>query len=753
MGTLNPDIPSKELTQALENAAALMPVLSKAEGRSMKKRLLTPEILLLAFLRMPDSAACRILTRFAETRGFKLADLENEVENRARIRFGRDVDFAFVDENEQRVPLSEETLILIDEGRAIAQANDEVWVGTEHALAAMTQAGVSTARLLQRRGITPRAMTDFLSDRTLSKRTTTRNWVILAQKGEVTPVYFREALLRDLLTVLSLVTDRHVILVGPPGAGKRTLVYSLALLIAEGKGPVLSPAEGPEGLKAVIEIVEPALLDNPPAAVKSGLRRARGGILFIPNIHRFFGGVVHAQFPKAEKPLQKAFFDEQVVIIGTTTETGYKSRLQESPALVEHSHVLRVPPASVDETVAVLTTLKPRFETDYALTIADEGLRTAASLAGRYLSGTALPGAAVQLVHRACALVRASTQKQLAFRHKVTSDAKVDADDVSLAVSLMTGIPVSKLGTDERTRYAQMVEHIHRRIIGQDEAVLAVSRAVKTARVGLKDPRRPIGSFLFLGPTGVGKTELAKALAEFLFGSEEALIAIDMSEYMDESAVNRLIGAPPGYVGFEGGGQLTDRVLQTPYTVVLFDEAEKAHRRVMDVLLQIMEEGRLTDGQGRTASFSEAVIIMTSNLGAEQLADPELGDQAPEVRNGVAMEAVKKHFRPEFLNRLDAIVTFHPLSPENLRAILDLLLQKEVGMVAERGLTLEVSQAARTWLLAQNEHPEWGARPLRRIIQRHLREPLAETLLAADPKPGTTVQVDVGADGPVLSLS
>jgi ATP-dependent Clp protease ATP-binding subunit ClpC len=730
MGTLNPDIPSKELTQALESAAALM--------RSMKKRILTPEILLLALIRMPDSAAYRILQRFAETRGFKLADLENEVEHRARTRIGRDVDFAFVDENEQRVSLSEETLILIDEGHTIAQANDEVWVGTEHALAAMVQAGVSTASLLQRRGITPRAMTDFLSDRTLSKRTTTRNWVILARKGEVTPVYFREALLRDLITVLSLVTNRHVILVGPPGAGKRTLVYSLALLIAEGKGP--------EGLKSVIEITESALLDNPPIAVKSGLRRAKGGILFIPNIHRFFGGLIHAQFPKAEKPLQKAFFDEQVAIIGTTTDTDYKSRLQESPAVVEHSHVLRVPPASVEETVAILRTLKPHLEADYALSIADESLQPAAVASERYLSGTALPGAAVQLVHRACALVRTSTQEHLAFRPEVASDDRVEADDVSLAVSLMTGIPVSKLGTDERTRYAQMVEHIHRRIIGQDEAVLAVSRAVKTARVGLKDPKRPIGSFLFLGPTGVGKTELAKALAEFLFSSEEALIAIDMSEYMDESAVNRLIGAPPGYVGFEGGGQLTDRILQTPYTVVLFDEAEKAHPRVMDVLLQIMEEGRLTDGQGRTASFGEAVIIMTSNLGAGQLADPGLGDRAREL----AMEAVKRHFRPEFLNRLDAIVTFHPLSDENLRAILDLMLKKEVELVAERGLTLEVSQAARTWLLAQNEHPEWGARPLRRIIRRHLREPLADYLLAADPKPGTTVRVDAGADGLTL---
>jgi len=735
MGTLNPDIPSKELTLALESAAAL--------GRSMKKHLLTPEILLLAFLRMPDSAACRILHHLAETRGFKLADLENEVENRARTRIGRDVDFYFVDGNQQRVPLSEETLTVMDEGLTIAQAMDEVWVGTEHALAAMTQAGASTAGLLQRRGITPRAMTDLLSDQALSKRTTTHDWVALARKGEATPVYFREALLRELITTLSLVANRHVILVGPPGAGKRTLVYSLALLIAEGKGP-----EGlnSEPLKAVIEIAEPALLNNPPMAVKSGLRQAQGGILFIPNIHRFFGGLVHAQFPKAEQPLQKAFFDEQVAIIGTTTEADYKSRLQESPVVVEHSHVLRVPPASVDETVAILRTLKSRFEADYALTIADESLRTAALLAGRYLSGTALPGAAVQLLHRACALVRMSTQEHLAFRPKVASDAGVDADDVSLAASLMTGIPVSKLGTDERTRYARMVEHLHQRIIGQDEAVLAVSRAVKTARVGLKDPRRPIGSFLFLGPTGVGKTELAKALAEFLFGSEEALIAMDMSEYMDESAINRLIGAPPGYVGFEGGGQLTDRALQTPYTVVLFDEAEKAHPRVMDVLLQIMEEGRLTDGQGRTASFSEAVIIMTSNLGAEQLADPELGDSAREL----AMEAVKRHFRPEFLNRLDAIVTFHPLSPENLRAILDLMLEKEVELVAERGLTLEVSQAARTWLLAQNEHPEWGARPLRRIIQRHLREPLADYLLAADPQPGTTVRVDSGADGLTL---
>jgi len=302
---------------------------------------------------------------------------------------------------------------------------------------------------------------------------------------------------------------------------------------------------------------------------------------------------------------------------------------------------------------------------------------------------------------------------------------------------------VRKLGSDERTRYARMVEHLHQRIIGQEEAVLAVSRAVKMARVGLKDPRRPIGSFLFLGPTGVGKTELAKALADFLFGSEEALVALDMSEYQKDDSVNRLIGAPPGYVGHESGGQLTDRVRQTPYTVVLFDEAEKAHPRVLDVLLQVMEEGRLTDGRGRTVSFSETVIILTSNLGAKYLTNPSLGEAGREM----ALAEVKAHFRPEFLNRLDEIVLFHPLSKEQLRAILDLMIEKEAKLAAGRGLRLEVSEDARSWLLAQNEHPEWGARPLRRILQRHIREPLADYLLKTGSGADTVVRVDAREDG------
>jgi ATP-dependent Clp protease ATP-binding subunit ClpB len=294
-----------------------------------------------------------------------------------------------------------------------------------------------------------------------------------------------------------------------------------------------------------------------------------------------------------------------------------------------------------------------------------------------------------------------------------------------------------------------MVEHIHQRIIGQDEAVLAVSRAIKTARVGLKDPRRPTGSFLFLGPTGVGKTELAKALAEFLFGDEDVSVELDMSEYQNEASVNRLIGAPPGYIGYEGGGQLTDAVREQPYTVVLFDEVEKAHSRVVDVLLQVMEEGRLTDGQGRTVSFGETVIILTSNLGSQHLGEPIITDP---IRDRVMAE-VNRHFRPEFLNRLDEIILFHPLTAEQLRLILGLMLKKEQKLLDTRDLTLKVSEGARTWLLAQNEHPEWGARPLRRIIRRWVREPLADYLLEVDPPPGTVVRLDVGEHGVDFSYS
>jgi ATP-dependent Clp protease ATP-binding subunit ClpC len=724
-GTLNPKIPSKELTLALNSASARM--------KDLKKRVLTPEALLFTFVEMEDVAANKLLKGLLKSRGHRWDRFAGEISGLAHERIAPDVDFHWVTDSGQRVPLSDELLIVIDEALTLAQARDEIYAGTEHALVGMTHTKVSTNRLLERYGITQQAVQETLAERAVARSSTITDYVALAEQGEVTPVYFREELLRDLAGLLTLATDRHVILVGPNGVGKRTLVYSLALLIAEGKGP--------PSLRTVVEINEEALLDNAKLAMQSGLRRAKGGVLFVPHIARFFGGF-RADFPEAAgKELQKAFFGsgDDAVIIGTATENEYTERLEPSAAISGHTHALRVEATSVDETTAILDIVKPRFESDYDLTIATDSLSETARLAGRYLTTAPLPASAVHLLHRACAIVKMSTQSDITIKPDVPSDKTLDAEDVMVTVSQMTGIPVNRLGAEERARYAHMVEHLRRRIIGQDDAVLAVSRAVKTARVGLKDPKRPIGSFFFLGPTGVGKTELAKALAEFMFGTEDSMIVLDMSEYQEENAVNRLIGAPPGYVGYEAGGQLTDKVSAMPYSVVLFDEVEKAHLRVLDVLLQILEEGRLTDGKGNSISFSETVIILTSNIGSQYLVDASLSFA---FARDAAESDLKQHFRPEFLNRLDDIIFFNALNNNDLRQILDLMLKKEEELVTGRDLRIDVSETARAWLLRQNEHPEWGARPLRRIIQKHIREPLADRLLNDAPPPGSTVRIE-----------
>lgn len=721
-GTLSSKIPAQDLNQALNYAVGLM--------RSKRKRVMTAEMLLLAFVKMPDTEAHRLLRDFSAERGFNWATFEKNVEHAASERLAADVNFDFLADSQERIPLGDDVLVVLDEGLTIAKSRDEAWCGTAHALAVMPEARVGTASLLNRLGITQRAVLDAMGKPSLATGATAIDHVALAKNGQMAPVYFRDELLRELVNLLSMTQQRHVILVGPSGVGKRSLVLSLAQLMAEGKGPV--------GLKSVAQMNERALLDDALTSLQAGLRLGRGGILFIPDIARFFGGF-RADFPeRAGNELQKALFADEVVIIGTASEGRYNDRLASATAVVEHSRVLKVPPATLAETTEILTVLRPTFQADYSLSIVDESLAEAARLAGRYYTAEPLPGAAVHLLHRTCAMLRMSVTGTEDAAAKV--DNQLDPEDVMVAASLLTGIPVTHMGADERDRYANMVEHLHKRIIGQQEAVVALSRAVKMARVGLKDPKRPIGSFLFLGPTGVGKTELAKALAEFMFGTEEAMITLDMSEYMEDASVNRLIGSPPGYVGHEAGGQLTDAVKNRPYSVVLFDEVEKASVKVFDVLLQVMEEGRLTSGQGETVSFSECVIIMTSNIGGRYLADPELSETAARE---AADQALKTHFRPEFLNRLDEIIYFHLLTPENMRDILELLLQKEENLMASRKLRLELAEEAKTWLLAQNDHPEWGARPLRRIIQKHIREPMADFLLQQEPLAGTTIKVDV----------
>jgi ATP-dependent Clp protease ATP-binding subunit ClpC len=723
MNTLNPNIPNAELARLMTTAAGKM--------GQFKVKLLTPQLLLYTFLEEHESAAYQILQQLRQQRGFDWDDFSRRTEMMARHTAGHDAQFNFTDDFGKDIPLADEMLVVLDEGLTIAQAREGLKVGSGHALAAMAQHNVTTYAVLNRIGVTPAAVTALLEDVAQNGTPILHDFIQEAQEGKALPVYQRTKLLQEMLNLLALTQRRHMILVGPEGAGKRTLGYSLAQLLAEKKGS--------ENLRSFVQINETALLENPLAAMRAGLRRASGGILFVPGIDRFFGDRLRAKFPEqVNRELHKALVGNEQVIIGTAAPTAYEL-LSRERLIRERTHRLDVPAATREEAIALSGFHKQRLEQEYEIEVLPEALETAVNLAGQYIKSTVLPASAVQLADRASALVSMVSKGHPIPLESVQDDGRLDSEDVMIAASQITKIPITKLSQDEQGRYANMVEHIHERIIGQEEAIMAVSRAVKTARVGLRDPKRPIGSFLFLGPSGVGKSELAKTLAEFMFGSEEAMLTLDMSEYQEEASVNRLIGAPPGYVGFEGGGQLTDFVRQKPYTVVLLDEVEKAHPRVLDVLLQVMDEGRLTDGQGRLATFSETVIIMTSNLGAYHMLTPVIGEREREL----VLAEVRRFFRPEFLNRLDDVILFHQLRPDQLSRILDLMLKKEFKQAGQQGILLTVDKEAREWLLAQNDQPEFGARPLRRIIARHLREPLADFLLEQTSR-DTAMTVNVG---------
>lgn len=724
MSVLNPNIPTPELAKLMTTAA------SKMSQSDLK--FLTTQLLLNTFLEEKEAIANQILKRLHNQRGFDWDDFARRVSMMVQHTPGRDAAFDFTDDFGKDIPLAEEMLIVLDEALSIAQVRDELKVNSGHALAAMAQQNVTTHAVLQRIGITPAAVISLLGDVAQDGTPIILDFILEAKEGRAVPIYQRQKLLRESLNLLALKQQRHIIFVGPEGAGKRTLGYSLAQILAEENSSL--------DLRSFVQINESALLENPLAAMRAGLRRASGGVLFVPSIERFFSDRIRAEFPEqVNRELHKAILGEEQVVIGTATPSSYEMLVRDR-LIRQRTNRLDVPAATKEEAVAMVAYHKQRLEQEYEIEVQVEALEAAVDIAERYIKTVALPAGAVQLLDRACAFVSIVTQEHAARLPDVEADGRLSSEDVMVAASIMTKIPVTKLGQEEQSRYANMVEHMHTRIIGQEEAILAVSRAVKTARVGLRDPKRPIGSFLFLGPSGVGKSELAKTLADFLFGSEEAMITLDMSEYQEEASVNRLIGAPPGYVGFEGGGQLTDYVRQKPYTVVLFDEVEKAHPRVLDVLLQVLDEGRLTDGQGRLTSFSETVIIMTSNLGAYHMLVPVIGEREADL----VMAEVRRFFRPEFLNRLDEIVLFHQLTPEQLAEILDLMLNQEFELARRQGIELKVTEPAKKWLLAQNDQPEFGARPLRRIIGRNLREPLADFLLTQETTEDALIIVDAG---------
>ncbi|MFJ8085893.1 ATP-dependent Clp protease ATP-binding subunit [Streptomyces sp. NPDC096205] len=613
-----------------------------------------------------------------------------------------------------------------------------------------------------------------------------------AKAGRLDPVVGRAEEIEQTVEILSRRSKNNPVLIGEPGVGKTAIVEGLAQRIVAGEVPdtlkdkrVVSldlsgmvagaqyRGQFEERLKKVIEDVQ----------------QAEGEIvLFIDELHTVVGaGATGEGSMDAGNMLKPALARGELHVVGATTIDEYRRHIEKDAALERRFQPVMIPEPTVEETVQILEGLRDAYEAHHQVRFADGALAAAAELSDRYISDRFLPDKAIDLMDQAGARVRlrsasrstevvacedriaklrreldqavatedferaselkrqiAEVEGELAgIEERREGVVSVTASDIADIVSRRTGIPVSQLTADEKERLLKLEEEMHARIVGQDEAVTAVSQAVRRNRAGMGDPDRPVGSFLFLGPTGVGKTELAKTLAELLFGDEDRMIRFDMSEFQEKHTVARLVGAPPGYVGYEEAGQLTEKVRRKPYSVVLFDEVEKAHPDVFNTLLQILDDGRLTDGQGRTVDFRHTVVIMTSNIGAHRILAHE-GDAA-ELKDEL-MEELRQRFLPEFLNRIDDIIVFHSLTEADLSEIVDHLLDRSKHRVHGQGMTLEVTEAAKKLLVAHGHQPEFGARPLRRTIQTELDNRVAEILLTGDAEPGDTIVADLKDD-------
>ncbi len=633
-----------------------------------------------------------------------------------------------------------------------------------------------------------------------------------AAAGKLDPVVGREKEIERVIQILARRTKNNPALIGEPGVGKTAIVEALAQRIVEGNVPeplinkrilmldvgslvagTMYRGQFEERMKKVIkEIIESK------------------AILFIDELHMLVGAGAAGSAVDAANILKPALSRGELQCIGATTLDEYRRYIESDSALERRFQPVYVDEPSDEETIEILKGLRSRYEEHHKLEITDEALKAAVYMAARYVPERSMPDKAIDLIDEAASRVRMykhpyavdlkesfamlktlrrrreeavnkhlyENAKDLRYREIELQEhidrlragwaipqesLKVTADDVAEVVSMWTGVPVKRLVTEESQRLLKMEEFLHQRVVGQDEAIKAISKAVRRARAGMKDPKRPIGTFIFLGPTGVGKTLLAKTLAEFMFGSEEALIKIDMSEFMERHNVSRLVGAPPGYVGYEEGGQLTEAVRRRPYSVILLDEIEKAHPDVFNMLLQIMEDGYLTDGQGRRVDFRNTIIIMTSNLGASQIneagplgfpvRDAEKEAKAEYERmKGKMMEALKRTFRPEFINRVDGVMVFQHLTQEEIERIVDLELKQVRSLLREQQITLDVTEEAHKYLAEKGYSKEYGARPLRRLIQSEVEDPLSEGLLAGLYKPGDIITAGLAESGEGLAF-
>ena len=642
-----------------------------------------------------------------------------------------------------------------------------------------------------------------------------------AKQGKIDPVIGRDKEIARVIQILSRRTKNNPVLIGEPGVGKTAIAEGLAQRIVNGNVPEILRNKRIISLSISSMLAGAKYRGEFEERLKKAIDEVQKHddmIIFIDEIHTLVGAGATEGAMDAANILKPALARGEFQVIGATTLDEYKKHIEKDAALERRFQPVLVGEPSEEDALEILKGLRDRYEAFHKAKITDEALEAAVSLSSRYITDRFLPDKAIDVVDEAASKVRMKVfsaapdvkaletqladvkkekeaavtaqefekaaemrdeekriEKEINDKKKAAkenSDAKlvVTDEDIASVVAQWTGIPVSKIAQEESESLLHLEEELHKRVIGQDEAVVAVSKAVRRARAGLKDPKRPIGSFLFLGPTGVGKTELARALAVALFGDETAMIRLDMSEYMEKHTVSRLVGAPPGYVGYEEGGQLTDAVRRKPYSVILLDEVEKAHADFFNILLQVLDDGRLTDSQGRTVDFRNTVIIMTSNLGAKALRkdSPELGflaakkaDSNTEDTNGVnfkeakksVMDSVKRHFRPEFLNRIDEMIVFHALTSNDLKQIVTILMDTVVKRLGDMGLSLEISPAAMDFLVKEGSDFSMGARPLKRAIQRLIEDPISDLILQGNAPEGAIIKADVEDEHIVVKAS
>ncbi len=689
--------------------------------------------------------------------------------------------------------------VLEDVGVTIEMARNETIRLLGGELSSMESGGQSS-RSSEKKSKTP-ALDHFCRDLTE-----------LARDGELDPTIGREKEIERVIEVLSRRKKNNPVLIGEPGVGKTAIVEGLAQRITTGE--IVHSLRDHRVLSLDMAAVIAGTkyrgqFEERLKAVINEIKQAKNIILFIDELHTLVGAGAAEGAIDASNMLKPALARGELQCVGASTLNEYRKYIEKDGALERRFQPVVVDPPTIEETVDILKGLRSRYAEHHSVDIPDPALEAAARLSERYITDRFLPDKAIDVIDEACARVHLATQvpppellaleeevqgivtkkdqsikaqdyetaaklrdterelkstikrKKLEWERGNHSDRPMlSTEDVAFIVSRWTGVPVIRLREEETERLLRMEEELHKHIVGQDDAIHAISKAIRRTRAGLKDPRRPIGSFIFSGPTGVGKTELARALARFLFADPNALIRIDMSEYMEKFTVSRLLGAPPGYVGYEDSGYLTKEVRRKPYSVVLLDEIEKAHPDVFNILLQILDEGHITDNYGRKIDFKNTVVIMTSNVGARRITGgtslgfqkPTSGARIEQIEEAVRDE-IDKTFNPEFLNRLDETIVFHPLTEEHIIQIVDILFREILGRLDERELTLELSDEARRFLAAKGFDEKFGARPLKRAMQRHLEDPFSEAMLQGRFAPGDEVVVEVADDGESLRFT